>query len=424
MAYTDKPEPEGKDLSRGEKRRWTIPPPYVWDANSIDGLRLLDAHAVSELGLTLFYAFRAVQTWAGAKDLPPRLLYREAEEGGSVPGWFGVGAPSDLVGPLKTVRQLIEGTAPADEDAIVAACNAIGKWGYDHGNTVTEGCFFLLATRIRPEVAEAAFLVGRAARRELRYNAAEEWFRRTIALARRSNDDASYVSAYLGWGVLEQMRGRKDMARRRFTRAWRRARSAGLKKLMAAARHYLVPLAVGRSFEEGYRHAAAAYKLYGSGEPRLALLAIDMGAFLIDNSHFSAAIPLLSASIEFPLFTERKIALCNLARAVAAVGDRKRFLALWLQIHDGGLENNEALAPALTELACGALTLGQTRRAEEALADALRVATDEGSRQRAAGLLGRARTDPPQDRDSPAPPEVLRFITRFTRRLKRMTAPG
>lgn len=424
MAYTDKPEPEGKDLSRGAKRRWTIPPPYVWDANGIDGLRLLDAHSSPELGLTLFYVFRAIQVWGGARLVPARLLYREAEEGRSVPDWFGGGAPAELNGPLATVRGLIEGTAPADEPALVAACNAIGKWGYDHGNADIEASFFSLGACIRPANAEAAFLVGRAARRELRYNAAEEWFRRTIALARRSGDDASYVSAYLGWGVLEQMRGRRDMARRRFTRAWRKARSSGLKKLMAAARHYLVPLAVGRSFEEGHRHSVAAYKLYGAGEPRLALLAIDTGAFLIDNGYFSAAIPLLSAAVEFPLKTERKIALCNLARAVAAVGDRKRFLALWLQIYDGPLEHNEALAPALTELACGALTLNQTRRAEEALADALRVASDEGSRHRAEALLSQTRTTPPQDRDSPAPPEVLRFVARFTRRLKRMTAPG
>lgn len=424
MAYTDKPEPEGKELSRGEKRRWTVPPPYTWDANRIDGIRLLDVPGSSGFRLTLFVAYRAVRSWA-VRRLPPPLLYREAEEGLGAPEWYaGEETPAELHEPLDTIRELIEGTRHPEEAPIFDACTGIGKWAYAHGDAGTETSFFTLAAHIRPGDAGAAFLVGRAARRDLRHNAAEEWFRRTIALARRSEDDASYVAAYLGWGVLEDVRGRREHARRRFIAAWRKARAAGLKKMMAAARHYLVPLAVGRSFEEGYRHAVAAYKLYGPGEHRVGLLAIDMGAFLIDNGYFSAAIPLLTAAVEFPLGTERKVGLCNLARAVAAVGQRKRFLSLWLAIYETPLENNEALGAALTELGCGALTLGQTRRAEHALQDALSVATDERSRQRAAGLLLRTRSSPPKDHDKPAPPEVLRFVSRFTHRLRRMTAPG
>jgi tetratricopeptide (TPR) repeat protein len=424
MAYTEKPEPEGKDLSRGEKRRWTVPPPYTWDANRIDGIRLLDATSSPGLRLTLFIACRAVQSWAFLR-LPPHLLYREAEAGTSAPEWYAGDAPAELHEPLATIREVIEGTRQPQEGPIFGACTQIGKWAYTHGDAATETTFFTLAASILPEDAGAAFLVGRAARRDLRYNAAEEWFRRTIGLARRSDDDASYVAAYLGWGVLEDMRGRREHARRRFVAAWRKARAAGMKKMMAAARHYLVPLAVGRSFEEGYRHAVAAYKLYGPGEYRLALLAIDTGAFLIDNGFFSAAIPLLSAAVEFPLGTERKVGLCNLARAVAAVGDRKQFLSLWLTIYETPLDSSEALGAALTELACGALTLGQTRRAEQALQDALSVAADERSRERAAALIIQARsTTPPQDNDKPPPPEVSRFVERFTKRLRRMTAPG
>jgi len=424
MAYTNKPEPEGKDLSRGGKRRWVVPPAVVWDANIIDGVRLLEAHpAPPELGLTLFYAFRAVQLW-GLGDVPAQELFREAAEGLRAPQWFGQGVPTELERPLQAIRDLVEG-AESTEAGLIAACTEIGKWGYAHGAAVAESSFFLLVARIRPEDPEAAFLVARAARRDHRLNAAEEWFRRTIALARRKDDDASYVAGYLGWGVLEQIRGRVELARRRFTRAWRKARSVGLKEMMAAARHYLVALAVGRSFDEGFRHAVAAYKLYGPGEFRLGLLAIDTGAFLIDNGYFSAAIPLLSSAVVFPgLSGERKVAMCNLARAVAAVGDRERFLTLWLQVYTGPLEQNEALAAALTELACGAMTLGQPRRAEEALRDALSVSSDEGSRRRAEALLAQVWSAPPADTDTPAPPEVLRFVRRFATRLRRMTAPG
>jgi tetratricopeptide (TPR) repeat protein len=425
MAYTNKPEPEGKDLSRGGKRRWVVPPAVVWDANIIDGLRLLDDPPVPpELRLTLFYAFRAVQLW-GLGDIPAQELFREAADGLRAPQWFGQGVvPPELERPLHSIRALIEGEE-STEAGLIAACTEIGQWGYILGAAATESSFFLLVARMRPEDPEAAFLVARAARRDQRLNAAEEWFRRTIALARRKDDDASYVAGYLGWGVLEQIRGRAELARRRFTRAWRKARSVGLKEMMAAARHYLVALAVGRSFNEGYRHAVAAYKLYGPGEFRLGLLAIDTGAFLIDNGYFSAAIPLLSAAVVFPGLTrERKVAVCNLARAVAAVGDRERFLALWLEVYTGPLEQDEALAAALTELACGAMTLGQPRRAEEALRDALSVSLAEASRRRAEALLAQVWSAPPGDTDTPAPPEVLRFVRRFAKRVRRMAAPG
>lgn len=134
-------------LRRGGKRRWTVPPPYTWDANRIDGIRLLDVPGSSGFRLTLFVAYRAVRSWV-VRRLPPAFLYREAEEGLGAPEWYaGEETPAQLHEPLATIRELIEGTRHPEEAPIFDACTGIGKWAYAHGDAGTETSFFTLALR-------------------------------------------------------------------------------------------------------------------------------------------------------------------------------------------------------------------------------------------------------------------------------------
>ncbi|HYH83248.1 MAG TPA: hypothetical protein VEX86_25855 [Longimicrobium sp.] len=310
--------------------------------------------------------------------------------------------------------------------ALGSACAAISEWANRMGLTNTELVFSRAAARVDSENSDLAFRAGRAARRNSRYEEAQGWFRRAVGLARRADDDAAYTSAFLGWGVLEQARGNPDRARKRFVRAWRRAKGGRLPKLAAAARHYLIALSVG-NFREGIRHAIAAYKLYGPGDHRLAALASDTGAFLSDHRHFSSSRPLFEAAL--PLLgdsPDRLVPLGNLARAVAAMGDRKTFTGLWLEANRRGDAHAETLPDALIELAEGARTLGLFRKAEATLQEAISAAEqrrEPAALHRATTVLAELHSKPP-DQDLPASPEIRRFVRRFVRRLRKQAASG
>lgn len=424
MVYLDKPEPEGSERGRPEKRRWVIAPPPATTATEIEGISLLE-ELPSSLAIALFQWYRDALLWASmAADSRSELLRTSADHGTE---WLDDATfPAPLQQARSAFSALRADSGSLSESVLGLACGSVSEWANRSGFPKTELAFAAAAARVDFNNPDMAFRAGRAARRNARFEESEEWFRRTVGLARRSDDDAAYGAAYLGWGVLEQVRGRPDRARKMFVHAWRRAKSARLRKIAAAARHYLISLSVGR-FEEGMRHSVAAYKLYGAGDYRLAGLATDTGAFLSDHSHFAAARPLFEVAI--PLLgdsPDRFVPLSNLARAVAALGDRKRFEEIWLETNRRGPGYSETVPDALIEIAEGARTLRLFRKAAATLDEAIRVATqrrEPASLQRAMRLRDELQTKPP-DKDVPVSPELARYIRRFVRRLRKQAAPG
>lgn len=423
MVYIPKLEPEGGDWNRPVRRRWVLAPPADWTYSGFEGLRILREDG-TPFGLLLFQCLRDAHLWT---TTPPEYrgnLFAPSEAGGRL--WNEeVEVPDVIARPLAVLVRLPSDSAAISPEQIRNACSEVSGWGLAKGFLAVESGFAVVAALAVPEDPIAAFAAGRAARRDTRFEQAEEWFRRSIGLARRADNDAAYASAYLGLGVLESARGNSEKARKRFVRAWRAARRAKLRKLAAAARHYMLPLAAEQHrFDEGIKHAIAAYKLYGADDHRLPALASDTGAFLLDNAMFATAIPLFRAALLHLVDSPDSVTvLCNLARALAAVGDAEGYGALWMEVNRVGRERSESYPSALIELAQGARTLKQWRRAQVVLTDALEAATDardQKSMLRAQKLLADLQ-GAPTDRNRPPPPDVKRFVTRFA---KRLTTPA
>jgi tetratricopeptide (TPR) repeat protein len=382
------------------------------------------------LGLVLFQRFRDVDLWASVRPDKRPDLFAERTRGVELPTWDrSDSGGGQLESPLRVLAALVVGPGAGRESEVAQACTSIAEWASENGHDETAAGFATLASRVRPRDPELAFAAGRAARRLGKYENAEAWFRRAVGLSRRLGNEEAASAAYLGWGVLEELRGRREAARTRFVLAWRAAKRGKLLTLAATARHYMIALTVpDGTLQEGFAHAVAAYKLYGKADHLLPRLASDTGALLSEHGHFSTARLLYEAAL--PLLTrpaERVAGLANVGRAAAAMGDKQRFTEAR---HDFDLlapHGREFLPASLVEMAYGAQTLGQPRQAAAMLGDAIRLARehrDEPALATALRLEEKIAAKHPGDSDNPAPVEHQIFATRFANRLRTIAAPG
>ncbi|MCA1788885.1 MAG: hypothetical protein LC667_03200 [Thioalkalivibrio sp.] len=286
------------------------------------------------LGIELWQRFRDAVVW---KDVPVKdrpHLFHNTTTYLHDPA-FSLRNDDKIGASVQTLASLINHPDAVDARSVVDAVAAIAEWAVGRGYDQTAALYAWLAARMRPRDPGLAFAAGRAERRCARYEPAEQWFMRAIGLSRRLGDAAAYADAYLGWGLMEEQRGRRDSAREKYESARRAALRGSFPQLLAAARHNLIALSYpDEPFEVGLAHATAAYKLYdNSSSERLALLALDAATLLADHSYFTQALRLYDALAPHIARPSVHVALlANIARAAAAVGDRNRFRSAFEQV--------------------------------------------------------------------------------------------
>ena len=414
----DKPEP-GENARRGPRRLWTVPLAPTLAAGAFDGYALLEELRGDALPL-LFHFYRDALLWALVDPEDREHLFRGSV---ALPAWTDV--PASLSQALAQFQKL--GTHPSHVDATELAhvCLSVAEWAALGGHGETEYHFADLAARVAPTDPNLAFNAGRAARRHARTEDSRSWFRRTVALARRADDEAAYANAYLGWGILEERQGNIERARRQFVRAWRAAKRGKLKELAAAARHNMVTIAFAdRNFARGQAHIMRAYKLYGRSNPQLHRLANDAATFWFGFGFFGLALPLFEASL--PQFTredERALVLANISRAAAAVGDRERYLEARDQTLELNRELRDSLPETYIELALGAHALRYTASAKTLASKAVEVSRkrwDAAMVARAESVVDAINRGAELDRAREPDPEMARFAAHFLARLREL----
>lgn len=427
LAYIGRQEPEGQARSRGPKRRWTIPPPPALSAVGLEGAAILD-EVPGPLGLELWQRFRDAVAWSGIpateriSGLGSASSYLDSDEFRRA----AKGEPA-LARPLGVLAALHHGRLTNARVAAKAA-SVFAEWAASRGFDETAALFSGLAARMRPRDPDLAFAAGRAERRCSRYPVAVEWFTRAVGLARRAGDDAAYASAYLGWGLLEEQRGDRAAARKRYERARKAAMRGSLHQLAAAAEHNMIALSVPYdTFDVGFAHVVAAYKLYDESEAeRLALLALDAGVFLAEHGYYAPAMLLYDASLPHQARPAVLTALqANVARAAAALGERDRFQAAFdLLMREDALSGEFAPA-SLAELARAAHTLGLDGKAAGLASEAIKIARERGAvaaERAATKALEVVREHGPGDVPQEPPARVIRFAKRFAKRLSALPA--
>jgi tetratricopeptide (TPR) repeat protein len=426
LAYIGKQEPEGKQRNRGAKRLWTIPPPPGLSPHGLEADPILN-EIPGPLGIELWQRFRDAVVWKDVRAEARRQLFHGTTTYLREPA-YSLAEDAEIGSSVRALAKLIDHPDAVDARCVVDAIAAIAEWAVGMGYDQTAALYAWLAARMRPRDPALAFAAGRTERRCARYERAEQWFMRAIGLSRRLSDDAAYADAYLGWGLMEEQRGRRASAREKYVRAWRAALRGSFPQLIAAARHNLIALSYpDEPFEVGLGHAAAAYKLYDNSSPeRLALLALDAATLLADHSYFTHALRLYDALAPHIARPAVHIALLsNVARAAAAVGDSERFRLAYEQVTCDDAQAGEFGPAALAEVARAAHTLGYEGKAiatANAAVNLARARGAAGAERVALDVIDAVREKRAGDVLMETPPRAVRFVNRFVKRLSQLRA--
>jgi tetratricopeptide (TPR) repeat protein len=341
------------------------------------------------------------------------------------------GTPSpELTGPLQVLDALVGEPGRAEEARVADACRGIAHWAGTQGMPATELDFAEAAAAVRPLDPELAARAGRVARGQADYERAVQWFRRSRSIARRVGDRRAYTIAYIGWGWLEEQRGRRGQARRLLLQAWRAAKRHKQRDLGAAARHTLLALCCvpDGSFAEGQEHAEAALRLYERDDAMLHRLASDVACLWGYAGYYSAALPVYEAALpHFRRPADRMQVEANLGQAAAVVGEAGRYLDALDEVESLSRTTEEFLARSLVALAEGAWTLGYAAKARELASKAATVAHRRG--EAPAEALARTVLDAVDARRPPAadqvpPASIADFAQTLVARLARRGPPG
>jgi tetratricopeptide (TPR) repeat protein len=330
--------------------------------------------------------------------------------------------------PFGQMRRILEVGSSFDARVLAALAEEVASWAGRQGFIETAALYSLLAAHLIPRDPVLNYAAGRAERACARYHRAEQWFQRAIALARRAGDTETYASAYLGWGLMEEQRGRSTEAVRLYTRALRAAQRGGVRALAAAAHHNMIPLAAQTSsFDKGNAHVIAAYKLYGD-DAALTRLAADAACFWAWFGYFDLAARVYDAVVDrIDSVPDKLQVLANLARALAALRREAEYERAVARIHAYDSHGRHIPPRVWVDLAEAARTLGRTRLALDCTGRAIEDAQKRGEQATLAAanqVLATIQAASPTETDKAAPERVQRFAARLTKRIRQLPASG
>jgi tetratricopeptide (TPR) repeat protein len=322
-----------------------------------------------------------------------------------------VAPPPELGGALGEIAAVLERPGDTPPARVGAACRAVGDWAAREGMLATAAEFFGAGARAHPADATLATAAGRVLRRMGRYPQAEGWLRHALSLARAAADREAFARARVGLGNMYMERGAFPKARHQLLSALAFARTHRLDRLEPEVLHDLFATcaSAGRP-AEAERYAGEAVSLYPAGHPYLPKLAFDVAFLWTERGSFAEAHRVFTALRGAPGGPPPLLVHSALARTAGGIGDERVFLAERAEVL--GLveasEGGEDVAPALVNVAYGALSLGMPELASGAAAHAKRVADARGEgkmRMVAEGLLERVRVGlpHPRPRRDPAP---------------------
>jgi len=362
--FLEKPDPTEK-RRRSRRNRWTVPPIPVGSSVILEGIEVLD-ELPSPLGLELFLRLRDVIFWVSSPEEVRGKLF--ARKGREIPTAAEI--PASIDPAINVLRALVTRPSSANAEAVGSACGSLSAWAYDAGYVDTAIAFAHATARVLPDRPEPAFAVGRATRDAGRYAHSDAWFQRALGLARRARNAEMKARVYIGWGVLDELRGDESAARRKFQKALTTATELPLPSIAAHAHQFLIPL-TSRSFEEAFGHAIAAARLYADDDADLPRLASDTGALFSEYCYFGLALVLYEAALPYFSRTPDLLAChANVGRAAAALGQKQRFSEAWTEVERlsrGPIAQYHA--ESLLELAMGAVTLHYWKPAAKMVSD-------------------------------------------------------
>jgi len=361
---------------RRNLRRWAVPPGLLSSDEPFPGYRVLD-ELRSGMGVALWQFLRDADLWSTTPPEERRALWEPRAGRRRRERLHLLENAAEIRRPLEALSRALDARQRQSGILVMRACQAVSRWAGEKGLPRTALAFAQSAAVATPERASAAYMVGLLSRRNAEYRRAETWYRRTLALARRSGDWRFYGLACIGLGNLHRQRGDYPTARMWFIRALRTARRKGLWDVRPMAMHDLFCVAAnGGHHEEADAWARRAFKAYGPQHPRLVVLAHDTARFWLDEGRFHDALRVFEAVLpHIERVPEKRMVTANLASAAAGLGDRLAFASWWHETWKlvDEYEDTEAVPDALVTLAQGAAMLGDPDRGQLAAGHALKI---------------------------------------------------
>lgn len=383
------------------KRPFRVLPPITRGPEALDGAAVLE-EVSGDVGVLLWQSLRNVMLWTAASSAERAALFSENAARRRADALRALALDPALRSPVEVVAALLAAPGGADAARLAYACASVASWAEERACAGTALAFAQAAALACPGDAGLAYAVGRLARMRGETVRAEGWYHQAIMLARQARDWRTYVMAFLGLGNLAVQRGNFPSARRHQLRALRTSRRHGLRALQAAALHdlFVVALEAG-DVDEMDRRAAEALRAYGTGHPRVPVLAHDVAVAWMARGQSARALPVLEAVL--PHLRDpasRVVAQANVARAAGGAGRADVFNAAAIEVTRHLLSPAAAAgaAQALLNVARGALSLGEREHARAAAAQAERLAerSSEGKVRVSAGeILDRLAETPP-----------------------------
>ena len=357
-------------------RRWCIPPAILREPDeTLEGTGVLNEIG-GEAGLLLWHSLRDVTLWAEVDPGERPALFAPPAAAERLRLLHAAGVEPALEVSLATLAALVAHPDAANPEIVTLVCLQVSRWAQGRGATNTTLSFAQAGALASPEDAGAALQVGVLALHFRRFARAETWLRRTIGLARRRRDWASYAQAWVELGRLQTRRGDVDSARRALVKGIRASRRHGLLSIRAAALHGLFLLAMeAGEWDEAERFARLATRAYGRGSPRQPALQHDIARLWVHRGAFDRAVPALQRLLPTRVQPDDRVeTLALLARAAGGAGNRLLYQEAWWDawtlVERGG--DDDAVAQALLEMAHASLLLRDAPRLEQASRHLLR----------------------------------------------------
>jgi tetratricopeptide (TPR) repeat protein len=296
--------------------------------------------------------------------------------------WAEDAWPAELVDAFSVLRAASAAPELARAPDLAEAAASVWEWAERQGHLEAAVQFAELAARLDPDSSARAGTAGRLCRRRGGLHArAACWFQRAVRLARLQGDEIAFVTARLGWGILEFNQGRYLHAEAHFNAAFRRAMRVGRRSTAGLARHCLLGVAIASArYDVAMRQAFEAVRLYAVHHPRFPVLAHDVAFAIAAQGYYSSAVPVLVKTLALMgEARERILVLATLARSAGAARDRVRFERAADEVLRMAERSPEMAESSIFQVAQGARSFEQWDRAESLARRALLLAEQSGN---------------------------------------------
>jgi len=418
---------------RRAQTEFRVTPPLIQriKAPGFPGLDLLD-DLPDDAALLFWQAFSDTELWARSDsrgDLFQTSAEREEARQRAI-----AGLDNGLYGEAKPHLLTLLGVVAGEENAehVADACFQLSAWFEGRGQIRCSVVFALAAYFTFPGRASLAVRVARLVRVLAEYPRGISWFDYAIYLARRSNDWSAYTAALAGLGNLYFYVGNLPRARQFHRRCLRASRRNHLPEMVGAAYHNLFVLEMDAgNVELAENLAAKALAAYPADSTCLVRLARDLSRRWNFLGCFERALPLALEELNhFTVPADRALVWADVARAAGGAGEEAIFedawAETWVLVQRGVTEPHAA--DVLIDLAHGAASLGDARRAARAAGKALEIARQRKEGRtilEAEAILDSLRVKhnvPPEPRARQSPEEVPALATEVLEALQHLRA--